>query len=224
MHQVDWSSEIKVNHWYDYKEEWILIKEITSMATGIVKVYNKTGGYSDQRSLRLDFLRGYAPIKQPLCTMTPEEYKTLLESGMFYEWYPEATGAYSRDTGKRGEDWRTEGVEQDMIEMSGSAKLTGGSSPNQYRKSLLLPLSEDRTKYVEVDLEVEDITEAWKINPNTFNCIKAYLRLGVKQGTTVEYDLDKILWFTLKEKQERGIITKAQLWEYRKALGLCEEV
>jgi hypothetical protein len=35
--------------------------------------------------------------KRPLKTFTLEEYKVLMETGMFWEFYPEATGNYRED-------------------------------------------------------------------------------------------------------------------------------
>ena len=36
--------------------------------------------------------------RYPLKSLTKEDYVQLLRSGMFYEWYPGATGIYSQDT------------------------------------------------------------------------------------------------------------------------------
>jgi hypothetical protein len=46
------------------------------------------------------FLEDKELIKQPLCTMSMEEYEALLRSGMLFSLYPEATGSYIPDTGK----------------------------------------------------------------------------------------------------------------------------
>lgn len=104
------------------------------------------------------------------------------------------------------------------------AALTGGSSVSYYRKSLTLPLTSDRTQYVTVDLEVGDFTDAWDLDGNQFNVVKAIARSGCKKDTSIEYDLDKNLWFCLRSKLKAGLITHQEFWQMAKACGLSEEV
>ena len=88
----------------------------------------------------------------------------------------------------------------------------------------MLPNTHNRNATFLVDLEAEDIISAFKMNFNLGNVQKVLCRLGTKAGTTDKYDLQKILWMTLKEMEDRDIISKQQLWEYRKLLGLSKEV
>ena len=37
---------------------------------------------------------------KPLKDLTRDEYVSALDSGMFWEWYPEATGSYTQDCGE----------------------------------------------------------------------------------------------------------------------------
>jgi hypothetical protein len=248
------SLEVKEGQWYEssplYSKEANYLKIVTvgSLYGCIYYAEDKTRYWPG--SINNDWLeKNWTLTTQPLWTMTIEEYNAVKDSGMFWEYYPEATGIYVTDTGRnlekalgmmkeiskldqemgRYEEEVLSPIQSGIIEevlshKEETPKKTGGSSPNQYRKKVMLPLSSDRGQYVEVDLEVEDFVEAFQLNPNAFNCVKAWARLGVKEGTSVEYDLNKNLWFTLKEKQEKGVITKKQLWKYRQLLGLCEEI
>ena len=102
-------------------------------------------------------------------------------------------------------------------------EVTGGSSPNYYRKSLSLPTTEDRSVFVEVDLEAGDVSDAWSCSGNQFNVLKSVLRGDNKEGVDLQYALDKQLWFSLREKMKLGMITHKQFWEQAVALGLAEE-
>lgn len=102
-------------------------------------------------------------------------------------------------------------------------EVTGGSSPNYYRKSLSLPTTEDRSVFVEVDLEAGDVSDAWGCSGNQFNVLKSVLRGDNKEGVNLQYALDKQLWFSLREKMKLGMITHKQFWEQAVALGLAEE-
>ena len=42
-----------------------------------------------------------------------------------------------------------------------NTEVTGGSSPNYYRKSLILPTTEIRHIFEEVDIECGHIADAW---------------------------------------------------------------
>lgn len=106
----------------------------------------------------------------------------------------------------------------------GKEEVTGGSSPNYYRKSILLPSSKDRHNYHQVDIECGDVSDAWNLNGNMFNVLKSNLRGDNKEGVDNKYALDKILWFTLREKKRLGLITHSQFWEQAKAIGLSKEV
>lgn len=102
-------------------------------------------------------------------------------------------------------------------------QVTGGSSPNYYRKSLSLPTTADRKVFVEVDLEAGDVSDAWEVSGNQFNVLKSILRGDNKEGVDLQYALDKQLWFSLREKMKLGMITHKQFWEQAVALGLAGE-
>ena len=65
------------------------------------------------------------------------------------------------------------------------AKLTGWSS--------------DYYKLPENAYELQDLIEHQNMNFAVANIFKAAYRLGSKQGTTEEYDLEKIMWFAQRE-------------------------
>lgn len=112
----------------------------------------------------------------------------------------------------------------DESETQEEVKVTGGSSPNYYRKTVLLPLSEARQDHVHVDLEAGDVIDSWGLNFNMGNIIKSTLRGDNKDGVDAEYALDKIIWFALREKMAQGIITHKEFWAQAKAIGLSKEV
>jgi len=51
-----------------------------------------------------EFIRDYTLCKRPLFSMSYEEYKELLDSGMLWELYPNAKGSYSKDVKGLPED------------------------------------------------------------------------------------------------------------------------
>jgi len=106
------------------------------------------------------------------------------------------------------------------------ATQTGGSTPNQYRLSINLPLTEDRTQYVDVDLEAMDVIDALDLSGNLKDVQKALFRMGKKDGTPETYDFNKCIFFLLREMKKRGIISHGKFWEATKAidevLSKCE--
>jgi len=52
--------------------------------------------------------------------------------------------------------------------------------------------------------EIQDLIEYKNMNFAVANIFKACYRLGQKEGTTPEYDLNKILFFTQRELQRLG--------------------
>ena len=93
-----------------------------------------------------------------------------------------------------------------------SAK-TGGSTPNQYRISLNLPATEDRTKFIQVDLEAMDVIDALDLSGNLKDVQKALFRLDKKAGVSVQYDLTKSVFYLVRELKKRGYISHAKFWE-----------
>lgn len=49
-------------------------------------------------------------IKKELVDYSYDEYCTLKDSGMMWEFYPEATGGYQQDTGKTVEEGKKQSV------------------------------------------------------------------------------------------------------------------
>ena len=92
-------------------------------------------------------------------------------------------------------------------------KKTGGSTPNQYRLSVNLPLTSDRTQFVDVDLEAMDVSDALDLSGNLRDVQKALFRMGKKEGVSEAYDFNKQLFCTLREMKKRGIISHAKFWE-----------
>lgn len=92
-------------------------------------------------------------------------------------------------------------------------KKTGGSTPNQYRLSVNLPLTSDRTQFVDIDLEAMDVIDALDLSGNLKDVQKALFRMGKKQDTPVAYDLNKCLFYILREMKKRGTISHAKFWE-----------
>lgn len=90
---------------------------------------------------------------------------------------------------------------------------TGGSTPNQYRISVNLPLTEDRTKFVQADLEAMDVIDALDLSGNLKDVQKALFRLDKKGGTSVEYDLTKSIFYLLREMKKRDLISHTKFWE-----------
>lgn len=97
-------------------------------------------------------------------------------------------------------------------------KKTGGSTPNQYRLSVNLPLTSDRTQFVDVDLEAMDVSDALDLSGNLRDVQKALFRMGKKDGVSEVYDFNKQLFCTLREMKKRGIISHANFWEATQAL------
>jgi len=95
---------------------------------------------------------------------------------------------------------------------------TGGSTPNQYRLSVNLPLTSDRTQFVDVDLEAMDVSDALDLSGNLRDVQKALFRMGKKDGVSEAYDFNKQLFCTLREMKKRGIINHAKFWEATQAL------
>lgn len=114
--------------------------------------------------------------------------------------------------------------DSDVFGVLTAPAVTGGSSPSYYRKSIMLPLTEDRTKFALVDLEAFDVSNAWDMNANAFNVFKSTVRGDNKPGVDHEYALDKQLWFTLTEKLRRDLITTEQFWQMAVALGISKDV
>jgi len=94
-----------------------------------------------------------------------------------------------------------------------SPTKTGGSTPNQYRISLNLPLTEDRTKFVQVDLEAMDVIDALDLSGNLKDVQKALFRLDKKADVSVQYDLTKSVFYLVRELKKRGYISHAKFWE-----------
>jgi len=92
-------------------------------------------------------------------------------------------------------------------------KKTGGSTPNQYRISLNLPMTEDRTKFVQVDLEAMDVIDALDLSGNLKDVQKALFRLDKKAGVSVQYDLTKSVFYLVRELKKRRHISHAKFWE-----------
>ena len=95
---------------------------------------------------------------------------------------------------------------------------TGGSTPNQYRISINLPLTSDRTKFIDVDLEAMDVIDALDLSGNLKDVQKALFRMGKKDGTPEDYDFNKCIFFLLREMKKRGIISHGKFWEATKAI------
>lgn len=109
-------------------------------------------------------------------------------------------------------DWRFELADvQEKSEMQ--TIKTGGSTPNQYRLSINLPLTSDRTQFVDIDLEAMDVIDALDLSGNLKDVQKALFRMGKKQDTPVAYDLNKCLFYILREMKKRGTISHAKFWE-----------
>lgn len=94
----------------------------------------------------------------------------------------------------------------------------GGSTPKQYRRSINLPLSDSREEFVNVDIEAMDIIDEWDLSFNLGNIAKACIRLDKKDSIDDLYDLNKIIFFAIREKKKRGLITHKQFWEYVEAM------
>lgn len=102
--------------------------------------------------------------------------------------------------------------------------VTGGSSPTYYRKSLVLPMADNRDIFCEVDLEAGDVIDAWNLNFNMGNIVKSSLRGDNKEGVDNKYALDKIIWFALREELRQGLITHREFWQKAVAVGLAKEI
>ena len=104
------------------------------------------------------------------------------------------------------------------------SEVTGGSSPNYYRKSMSLPMTNDRVMFRCVDLEAGDVIDAWDLNFNMGNVVKSSLRGDNKEGVDAKYALDKIIWFALREELRLDLITHKEFWEKAFAVGLAKEI
>lgn len=100
------------------------------------------------------------------------------------------------------------------------AAKTGGSTPNQYRISVNLPLTNDRTQFVDVDLEAMDVIDAIDLSGNLKDVQKALFRMGKKQGVDEAYDFNKCLFFILREMKKREIISHVKFWEATQMLSV----
>ena len=97
--------------------------------------------------------------------------------------------------------------------------LTGGSSPNQYRKTLTLPCTLNREIYETVDVETMDITEAFGFDGNQKDIFKALCR----DKHSDNYDLDKIVFYSLRNRYNKSKdITHADFWKACVACGVAE--
>ena len=101
---------------------------------------------------------------------------------------------------------------------------TGGSSANQYRVSLSLPTTGNRSEFVTVDLEFGDVSQAFSLTANEFNTCKGMMRKGKKEGTSEDYDQQKAVWFSLRSRLESGNITHKEFWQMAKVCALSEEI
>lgn len=95
---------------------------------------------------------------------------------------------------------------------------TGGSTPNQYRLPVNLPLTSDRTQFVDVDLEAMDVIDALDLSGNLKDVQKALFRMGKKENTSTSYDLNKCLFYILREMKKRNTISHAKFWEASQVL------
>jgi len=107
---------------------------------------------------------------------------------------------------------------EDKAEDKMSTIKTGGSTPNQYRLSVNLPLTSDRTQFVDVDLEALDVIDALDLSGNLKDVQKALFRMGKKDGVSDAYDLNKCLFYILREMKKRDIISHAKFWEVSEML------
>lgn len=104
------------------------------------------------------------------------------------------------------------------IQRGAIKQASGGSTPNQYRIPINLPLTEDRTKFVDVDLEAMDVIDGLDLSGNLKDVQKALFRMGKKDGTPESYDFNKCIFFLLREMKKRGIISHRKFWEATKAI------
>jgi len=101
---------------------------------------------------------------------------------------------------------------------------TGGSTPNQYRRSIILPNTNDRYTFTLVDIEVGDVIDSFDLDFNEGNVVKGMCRKGTKKGTTVEYDRKKAVWFSLRSLLKDDFISHKEFWEMAKSCGLSKEI
>lgn len=113
--------------------------------------------------------------------------------------------------------------EPESVEATPEESVTGGSSPNYYRKSMLLPMTGDRRMFRKVDVEAGDVIDAWDLNFNMGNIVKSSLRGNNKEGVDDKYALDKIIWFALREQYRKGLISHGEFWSKATAIGLSKE-
>lgn len=79
------------------------------------------------------------------------------------------------------------------------ARLEQEKAASQIEAPRLTGGSNDYYKLPEGATELADLIEAKRMNFNVGNIFKAAYRLGEKQGNTLRYDLEKIIWFAERE-------------------------
>lgn len=100
--------------------------------------------------------------------------------------------------------------------------ITGGSNPSQYRKAMDLPVTGHRAVFVEVDLETADISDAFGFDGNEKDIFKAMTR--TKPSNDQGYDLDKIVFYALRNRYNKGAVSHAEFWAQCVACGLADEI
>ena len=85
----------------------------------------------------------------------------------------------------------------------------GGSTPGQYELEVV-------TKTGVVSIECGEVIDGLDLNFNMGEAFKAIWRLDKKN--TPEYNLNKIIWFAMREKLRRKIITTPKFWGFAKKI------
>lgn len=99
-------SKIKVGQWYRGNNTGSYYKVTSLTPKGVcVDKYGIDGNLASEDDREYEasgssLEMNYTLIKQPLCTMTMEEYNKVQSSGMMWVWYPESKGCYSQDVAK----------------------------------------------------------------------------------------------------------------------------
>lgn len=129
---------------------------------------------------------------------------------------------YSVFTDDQGRTWIKDNTDDKYIQKENvkMIKTTGGSTPHQYRKSVELPLTADRSQSAVVDIESMDVISAWELNFNLGNVQKAIHRFGKKEGTDERYDYNKCFFFLLRDMLDKGYITLEKFWATLDVLGI----
>lgn len=93
-------------------------------------------------------------------------------------------------------------------------RLSGGSA-NYYK---LVCVNDEGVEYV---VECKDIIRAKNLNYNQGNILKPIFRMGSKEGTTDQYDLEKQMFFALEELRRLGYVkdNKEAVILFEKLLG-----